>query len=139
VVPSPSGKYRANANQKVPVSHQVIELTQINFDHEVIGAPNPVVVQAWASWSSPCHQMTPLLESVAGDRVRPVKVARLNVEQNEDLASQIGVNSVPTLLIFNLGRLQDQIVGLATEGQVRERLQRVSITQPEESPPRVSL
>jgi thioredoxin 1 len=101
-----------------------IELDETNFEQEVMDATHPVMVQAWASWSAPCREMTPLLESVAGGGVGPVKLARLNVEQNEQLAIQYGVWAVPTVLIFNLGSLQDQIVGRATEAQVREKLER---------------
>jgi thioredoxin 1 len=103
----------------------VVELNESNFDTEVMGATHPVVVQAWASWSALCREMTPLLESVAGDEIDPVKLARLNVERNEELASQYGVRAVPTLLIFNLGSLQDQMVGRVTEAQVREKLDRL--------------
>jgi thioredoxin 1 len=106
------------------MSNDVIELNESNFDAEVKGATHPVVVQAWASWSALCREMTPLLQSVAGNDVDPVKLARLNVERNEDLASQYGVRAVPTVLIFNLGSLQDQMVGRVTEAQVREKLDR---------------
>jgi thioredoxin 1 len=98
-----------------------IELNEANFDEEVMDATHPVMVQAWASWSVPCREISPLLESVAWD-AGPVKLARLNVERNEALAMQCGVRAVPTLLFFNLGSLRDQIVGRVTEAEVREKL-----------------
>lgn len=104
-----------------------IELDETNFTQEVMDATHPVMVHAWASWSAPCREMTPLLESVADDvagAAGPVKLARLNVERNEELAIQYGVWAVPTVLIFNLGSLQDQIVGRTTEAQLREKLER---------------
>ena len=68
--------------------------------------------------------MTPLLESVAQDEPKPVKVGRVNLEHHEDLAEEYGVRCVPTVLIFNGGSLQDQIVGRATEQEVRDKLER---------------
>jgi thioredoxin 1 len=107
------------------MNDNVIELNEANFDREVLGAKNPVLVQFWAGWSDPCRVMVPMLESVAEDDVTPIKVARVNVEHHEKLTEQYGVRAVPTLLIFNRGDLQDQIVGLTTGQAVRERLERL--------------
>ena len=88
----------------------------------MLGARNPVLVQFWAGWSEPCQAMEPVLESVAENDAVPVKVARVNVEQQEALADQYGVRALPTLLIFNQGGLHDQIIGRTTEQEVREKL-----------------
>lgn len=106
------------------VNNNVIELNEANFAREVLGASSPVLVEFWAGWSDPCKAMAPMLESVAGDEAVPVKVGRVNVEHHEELAEQYGVRAVPTLLIFNEGSLQDEIVGRATERDVREKLER---------------
>jgi thioredoxin 1 len=105
------------------VNGHVIELNEANFAQEVLAARNPVLVQFWAGWSEPCKAMVPVLESVAEDV--PVKMTRVNVEHHEDLADQYGVRAVPTLLIFDRGSLQDQVVGRATEQEVREKLERL--------------
>jgi thioredoxin 1 len=107
------------------VNNNVIELNEANFNREVLNATQPVIVEFWAGWSDPCKAMAPLLESVAEDEAVPVKIARVNVEDHENLTEQYGVRSVPTLLIFNQGDLQDQIVGRTTEQAVRERLERL--------------
>jgi thioredoxin 1 len=104
------------------VNGNLIELDDANFAREVLGARNPVVVEFWAGWSDPCHAMAQALDSVAGDDTVPVKVARVNVEQHEELAEQYGVRAVPTLLIFNEGGLRGEIVGRASEQQLREKL-----------------
>jgi thioredoxin 1 len=106
------------------MNNNVIELNETNFEQEVLGARNPVLVEFWAGWSEPCKALTPVLESVADDEAAPVKVARVNVEQHEELAEKYGVRAVPTLLIFNQGGLHDQIVGRTTEQEVREKLER---------------
>ena len=107
------------------MNNNVIELNEANFDREVLNATQPVLVEFWAGWSDPCKTMAPMLESVAEDKAVPVKLARVNVEDHENLTEQYGVRSVPTLLIFNQGGLQDQIVGRTTEQAVRERLERL--------------
>ena len=112
-------------NEKAIVNNNVIELNEANFDREVLNATQPVLVEFWAGWSDPCKAMAPMLESVAEDKAVPVKLARVNVEDHENLTEQYGVRSVPTLLIFNQGGLQDQIVGRTTEQAVRERLERL--------------
>jgi len=111
-------------NANATVNNHVIELNETNFAQEVLGARNPVLVQFWAGWSEPCKVMSPVLESVAEDEATPVKVARVNVELHEELAEEYGVQCVPTVLIFNEGGLQDQIVGRASEQEVREKLER---------------
>jgi thioredoxin 1 len=105
--------------------HNVIELNEANFNQEVLSATQPVLVEFWAAWSAPCKVMASMLESVAEDEVLPVKVARVNVEHHEELTEQYGVRSVPTLLIFNQGGVQDQIIGHTTGQAVRERLERL--------------
>ena len=112
-------------NKKLIVNNNVIELNEANFDREVLNATQPVLVEFWAGWSDPCKAMAPMLESVAEDKAVPVKLARVNVEDHENLTEQYCVRSVPTLLIFNQGGLQDQIVGRTTEQAVRERLERL--------------
>jgi len=106
------------------VNNNVIELNEANFDREVLNAMQPVLVEFWAGCSNPVQE-APMLESVAEDKAVPVKLARVNVEDHENLTEQYGVRSVPTLLIFNQGGLQDQIVGRTTEQAVRERLERL--------------
>ena len=105
------------------MNNNVIELNETNFDQEVLNATHPMLVEFWADWSDACKAMALMLESVAEDWAVPVKVARVNVEHHEKLTEQYGVRAVPTLLIFNQGGVQDQIVGRTTEQAVRERLE----------------
>lgn len=104
------------------MNNNIIDLNEANFVHEVLGARNPVLVQFWAGGSALCQTMSSVLESVAEDV--PVKMGRVNVENHLDLADQYGVRAVPTLLFFSRGSLQDQVVGRATEQEVREKLER---------------
>lgn len=106
-------------------NNHVTELNEVNFEQEVLGAADPVVVHFWAAWSEPCRVMAPLLESVVVADAMPMKLARVNVDHHEELAERYGVRALPTLLIFNRGGLQGQIVGRATEAEVREKLGRL--------------
>jgi thioredoxin len=109
------------------MTRSAIELNESNFAQEVLDALDPVLVHFWASWSARCKTMTPMLAAVAEDEAVPVKVARVNVERHEALAEQYGVRAVPTILIFSQGGLQDQIIGCATEQEVREKLERFKL------------
>ncbi len=100
----------------------IIEVTEADFEREVLGVNGVVVVAFWASWSDVCKTMTPLLESVAENGDGAVKVTRVKVEHQRALAEKYGVGAIPTLLIFNQGNLEDEIVGRFDEEELRNRL-----------------
>ena len=101
----------------------MIDLNQANFEQEVLDASTPVVVAFLSSRSELCQAVAPALESVAEHGSMPMKVARVNVEGQGELVDQYGVRGLPTLLIFNRGRLHDQIIGRTTERELRQRLE----------------
>jgi thioredoxin 1 len=120
---APNQDVRVRAIKKVILNNKFIEINEANFDHEVLNAMQPVLVEFWAGWSDQCKAMAPMLEFLAAHGSAPVRIARVNVEHHEDLTERYGVRSVPTLLIFNQGGVRDQIVGRTTEQTVRERLE----------------
>ena len=107
------------------MNNYFIELNEADFHREVLSALQPVLVEFWASWSETSKAMAPLLETVAKNGVVSVKIVRVNVEHHENLTDQYGVRAVPTLLLFNEGTVQDQIVGQTTAQAVRESLMRL--------------
>jgi thioredoxin 1 len=84
-----------------------------NFQSEVLDSSEPVVVYFWAEWCGPCKMIAPSLEEIAVEMAGKVKVAKLNIDENPELAAQFGVRSIPTLAIFKAGEVADIKVGAA--------------------------
>ncbi len=89
-----------------------LEVNLDNFDSEVLKSDLPVVVDFWAPWCGPCRSLGPILEELAEEYAGQVKVAKVNVDNNQDLAQRFGVMSIPTLLFIKNGDLVEQSVGL---------------------------
>ncbi len=93
------------------------QLGQDTFDREVLRSDRPVLVDFWADWCQPCHMLAPIVERLAeqyGDRI---KVAKVDIDTNRDLALAYSVNSIPTVLIFTDGRVSERVVGVQPESE----------------------
>ena len=88
----------------------VITITKENFAQEVLQSEKPVLLDFWASWCGPCRMLSPIVDEVAEER-SDVKVGKVNVDEQPELAGEFGVMSIPTLLVFREGKLVDQAVG----------------------------
>jgi thioredoxin 1 len=84
-----------------------------NFQNEVLNASEPVVVDFWAEWCGPCKMIAPALEEISAELNGKVKIVKLNIDENPQLAAQFGVRSIPTLAIFKNGEVADIKVGAA--------------------------
>ncbi|HWB57888.1 MAG TPA: thioredoxin [Chthoniobacteraceae bacterium] len=89
-------------------SANVITVTESNFDQEVLKSNLPVVVDFWATWCVPCKMIAPILDEVANEKVGSVKIGKVDVEDNPQLAARFGIRGVPTLLFFKNGEVRDQ-------------------------------
>ena len=88
----------------------VITITNDNFKTEVLQSDKPVLLDFWATWCGPCRMLSPIVDEVAEERT-DIKVGKVNVDEQADLAAEFGVMSIPTLLVFKNGKLVNQSVG----------------------------
>lgn len=88
-----------------------IEVTDDNFDAEVLKAETPVLVDFWAPWCGPCRMMEPVLEELAGDWAGKIKICKLNVDENPSRAQDFEIQSIPTAILFKGGEIQKRLVG----------------------------
>lgn len=99
----------------------VITITKENFAQEVLQSEKPVLLDFWASWCGPCRMLSPIVDEVAEER-GDVKVGKVNVDEQPELAGEFGVMSIPTLLVFEQGQLVRQAVGARPKASVLELL-----------------
>jgi thioredoxin 1 len=94
------------------------DLTDANFDLEVLKSDLPVLVDFWAEWCGPCRMIAPAVEEFAGEYAGKVKVGKLNVDENMGAASRYNVRGIPTLLLFKGGQVVEQRVGAVGKGEL---------------------
>ncbi len=88
-----------------------VAISDKSFDQEVLKSTTPVLVDFWATWCGPCKMIAPVLEQLATEREGQLKITKLDVDENPDLAVKFGVQSIPTLLVFKGGQVVGRIVG----------------------------
>jgi len=96
----------------------LIQLSDSNFDQEVLGSDLPVLVDFWAVWCGPCKMIAPEIEKLADEKNDVLKVGKLNVDENRDTAIKFGISSIPTLLLFKDGKVAKKLVGAMSKDKI---------------------
>lgn len=101
------------------------EITQANFDSEILNSDMPCLVDFWAPWCMPCHMVVPIIERMAAEYDGKLKVARLNVDQAPQLATRYSIRSIPALILYKNGEAVDMLIGVQPESNFREAIEKV--------------
>lgn len=97
----------------------VINITKNNFAEEVLNSDKPVLLDFWASWCGPCRMVSPIIDEIAGERA-DIKVGKINVDEQPELAAEFKVMSIPTLVVIKDGKIVNQSVGAKPKSQILE-------------------
>ena len=100
----------------------VVTISNGNFDQEVTQSTTPVLVDFWAEWCGPCKMIAPILDELAEEKVGKIKVAKVNVDNNQELATQYGIRAIPTLLLFQGGKIKETFVGMTGKKDLERKL-----------------
>ena len=100
------------------MSDQIVYTSDANFDNDVLKSSVPVLVDYWAEWCGPCKMIAPILDEIAGDYQGKLKIAKVNVDENQQVTQKYGIRSIPTLMIFKDGNVQAQKVGAMSKSQL---------------------
>ena len=99
-------------------SSDIRHVTDDTFDPEVLKSDTPVLVDYWAEWCGPCKSIAPMLDEVAKEYVGRLKIAKINVDENQSVPAKFGIRGIPTLMLFKGGQLEAQKVGALSKGQL---------------------
>jgi len=100
----------------------IVEVTDANFDQDVLKAEQPVLVDFWATWCGPCRAIAPIVDELAKEYQGKIKVGKMDVDRNNATPMRYGVRGIPTLLVFKGGQVKEQIVGYVPKETIQKAL-----------------
>jgi len=106
------------------MSEKVLHITDKSFDLEVLRSDVPVLVDFWATWCAPCRAIAPIVEEMAETYSGKVKVAKVNVDENQSTPAQYNIRGIPTLLLFKDGQVREQLVGAASRDVIENLIKK---------------
>jgi len=108
----------------IAAGERIVEVTDSNFDSDVLKADQPVLVDFWAAWCGPCRALAPIVEEIATNYRGRVKVGKMDVDKNNATPQRYGIRGIPTLLIFKGGQVREQIVGYVPKETIQKALEK---------------
>jgi thioredoxin len=103
---------------------KITTVTEETWEQEVLKSDKPVLVDFWAQWCSPCHMVAPVLDQIADELDGKVRIAKLDIDANQQIAYQFGVQSIPTFILFKDGQMADRMMGAAPKSAFQSFLDR---------------
>ncbi len=103
-------------------SDAILEVTDQNFDQEVLKSDQPVIIDFWAAWCGPCKALAPVVDEIAKQYQGKIKVGKMDVDKNQATPMRYGVRGIPTLLVFKGGQVREQIVGFVPKETIEKAL-----------------
>jgi thioredoxin 1 len=101
-------------------------INESTFDEKVVQSSTPALVYFWAEWCGPCKMLTPVLEELSKENESKMNIFKVNVDENQQLAVKFGIRSIPTLLFFKGGEIQEQVVGLKSKSDLQASIDRIA-------------
>lgn len=102
-----------------------LEVTDSTFAKEVLESGKPAMVDFWATWCGPCRMVAPTVEELSNEYGEQVVIAKVDVDNNQEIAAEFGIRNIPTLLFFKDGKVVDKVVGVAPKSQLEQKLKAI--------------
>ncbi len=100
-----------------------VNVSDATFTEEVINSDTPVLVDFWAAWCGPCRMIAPILDEIASEKGEKIKVAKVNIDENQTMAGQLGISSIPTMILYKDGQPVEKIVGAYPKPRILEKIE----------------
>jgi thioredoxin 1 len=104
------------------MSEGIVQVTDANFNDEVIKSDLPVLIDFWAEWCGPCKMVEPEVEKLSDEKKEVLKVGRLNVDESRDTAIKYGISSIPTLMLFKNGEVREKLIGAMSKDRILDKI-----------------
>jgi thioredoxin 1 len=104
---------------------EMLEVTDANFNAEIVNSDLPALVDFWAEWCGPCRMVSPLVEELANDYKGKIKVAKMDVDQNRETPTRFGIRNIPTLIFFKGGEVTQTIIGVQPKSHIEEEIKKL--------------